>query len=306
MKISLGAFPGPVGLPDLLDSVRTAADAGFSRMWFPQVPPEPQLPGWDAMTTIAVARARTPGIDFGTAVAVAQTQHPFVLARQALTASAGAGGRVTVGLGVSHRSIVAEMFGLSYDAPAAYLREYLEVLLPALAGEPVDHHGPRITAVGQMNTPGVEPPPVIASALGPQMLQLAGELTEGTVTAWTGLKVVGEHIVPRITAAAESAGRPAPQIVVGMPLSITDDADGVRAQITANMNPGELPAYRSVLEMEGADTVADICVIGDEAEVVAQLRRFAEAGATEFSAFPIGDPATVARTLEVLAAFNGS
>lgn len=306
MKITLGVFPGPGGLADILDAVRAAADAGFSRMWFPQVPPEPELPGWDAMTTIAIARVHTPGIDYGTAVAVAHTQHPFVLARQALTASAGGGAPVTVGLGVSHRAVVTDTFGLSYDAPVAYLREYLEVLLPALAGKPVDHHGPRITAVGQLNTPDVEAPPVIVSALGPRMLQLAGQLTEGTVTAWTGLKVVAEHIVPRITAAAESAGRPAPQIVVGMPVSVTDDPDGVRAQITANMNPGELPAYRTVLDMEGVDNVADVCVIGDEAEVAAQLSRFAAAGATEFSAFPIGDPATVARTLEVLAGLNAS
>jgi F420-dependent oxidoreductase-like protein len=301
MKISLGALPGQGGLPDTLRSVDAAADAGFSRIWFPQLPPSAGLPSWDPLTTIAVAGARTAGIAFGTAVAVAQTQHPFVLARQALTASAGTGGRVTLGLGVSHEAIVTGMFGLAYDAPAAYLREYLEVLLPALGGQPVEYHGKRISAVGQLEPGGAAVPPVVISALGPRMLQLAGELTEGTVLAWTGLKTVAEHIVPRITAAAASAGRPDPQVVVGLPVSVTDDADAARDQITASMDPSGMPAYRAVLDMEGVTSVADICVFGDEAEVTAQLRRFADAGATEFAAFPIGDPATTARTLDVLA-----
>jgi len=149
-------------------------------------------------------------------------------------------------------------------------------------------------------------PPVVISALGPRMLQLAGELTEGTVLAWTGLKTVAGHIVPRINSAAAAAGRPAPQVVVGMPVSVTDDPDAARDRIAASMNPADLPAYRTVLEMEGVDGVADICVFGDESEVAAQLRRFADAGATEFAAFPIGDPATVTRTLDVLATLPAS
>jgi|KBSSwiStaDraftv2_1062776.scaffolds.fasta_scaffold32744_2 F420-dependent oxidoreductase-like protein len=304
MKITLGAFPAVGGLAALVESAQAAADAGFSRVWFPQMPPASDLPSWDPLTTIALAGIRTPGIEFGTSVMVAQTQHPFVLARQALTASAGIGGRVTLGLGVSHQAVVTDMFGLSYASPAAYLREYLEVLLPALAGKPVDHHGARITAVGQLELGGAPVPPVIISALGPRMLQLAGELAEGTVTAWTGLKTVAEHIVPRINAAASDAGRPTPQVVVGVPVSVTADADAARQQIVASMSPGDFPAYRAVLDLEGVDSVADVCVFGDETEVAAQLRRFADAGATEFSAFPIGDPATVTRTLGVLAGLS--
>jgi alkanesulfonate monooxygenase SsuD/methylene tetrahydromethanopterin reductase-like flavin-dependent oxidoreductase (luciferase family) len=181
------------------------------------------------------------------------------------------------------------------------LREYLEVLNPALAGQPVDHHGPRITAVGQLDLPKAPTPSVVAAALGPRMLRLAGELTDGTVTAWTGAKAVEQQIIPGITAAAAAVGRPAPQIIVGLPVSVTNDVDAAREAIAAAFSPGDLPAYRAVLDLEGVDSVGDICVFGDEDHVVAQLRRFADIGATEFTAFPVGDAATRARTIDVLA-----
>lgn len=301
MKITLGALPDPDGLLGTLSAVQRVADAGFSRVWLPQLPPTAQFPALDVLTTLALAGARTPGIELGTAVVVAQTQHPFVLARQALTASAATGGRLILGIGVSHKAVISDMFGLSYDAPAAFLREYLEVLIPALAGESVDHHGKRITAVGQLDLPGAEAPPVMISALGPRMLQLAGELTEGTVTTWAGLKAVEGHIVPRITRAAAGAGRHAPQVVVGLPVSVTDDVAAAREQISAGFSPGDFPAYRAIFEVEGVDSVGDVCVFGNETEVAEQLRRFADAGATEFSAIPMGDPATIARTVDVLA-----
>jgi F420-dependent oxidoreductase-like protein len=304
MKVSLTVLPDPTGLPGVLTTVADAADAGFPRVWFPQLPPSPGMAGWDALTTLALAGAAVPQIELGSAVVVAQTQHPLALARQALTASAATDGRLILGVGVSHRVLVTDVFGYPYDAPAAYLREYLQVLVPALRGEPVDHHGARITAVGQVGLRGASAPPVVAAALGPRMLDLAGELTDGTVTAWTGLKVVDSHIVPRITAAAERFGRPSPQVVVGLPVSVTSDVEAARAEIAGMFNPGDLPAYRAMLDREGVDDVADICVFGDEESVLAQLRRLAAAGATEFSGFAIGDTQTQTRTVEVLAAYR--
>jgi alkanesulfonate monooxygenase SsuD/methylene tetrahydromethanopterin reductase-like flavin-dependent oxidoreductase (luciferase family) len=132
------------------------------------------------------------------------------------------------------------------------------------------------------------------------MLDIAGRLTDGTVTAYTGLKAVERQIIPGITKAAEAAGRPAPQVIVGLPVSVTNDVAAARAEISGMFSPGDLPAYKAMLDLEGVDSVADICVFGEEQQVAAQVRRFAEVGATEFSAFPVGDAATVARTIEVL------
>jgi F420-dependent oxidoreductase-like protein len=307
VKITVAALPkstDPSGLNGVLEDVDAAAAAGFPRIWLPQLPPSAGMAGWDALTTLALAGARTTGIELGTSVVVAYTQHPLALARQALTASAATGGRLLLGIGVSHRFLVSDMLGYSYEAPAAFLREYLEILAPALAGDPVDHHGPRITAVGQLDLPHAAPPPLIAAALGPRMLDIAGRLTDGTVTAWTGLKTVERQIVPGISTAAEAAGRPAPQVIVGLPVSVTNDVAAARAEIGATFSPGDLPAYKAVLDVEGVDSVADICVFGDEQQVAAQLRRFADVGATEFAAHPVGDAAAVARTIDVLASIG--
>lgn len=305
MKITVARAPDPDdprGFDSLSTAVDTAARSGFERVWLPQLPPIPGLAAWDALTALAVTGARTPGIELGTAVVVAQTQHPFILARQALTTAAATGGRLILGIGVSHRWVVSDIFGYDFSAPAAYMREYLQVLLPALSGEPVDHHGPRITAVGQFNLPAAVSPPVVTAALGPRMLRIAGQLTDGTITTWAGPKAVEGHIIPTITAAAQDAGRPAPQVIVGLPVSVTSDAASTRERIARDFAmAAETPAYRAMLDLDHAESPADIAVVGDEDSVLAQLRRFADIGATEFSAFTFGDDATQARTLAVLA-----
>lgn len=298
------AFPAtgdPAGLTRVLNDIDTAQRQGFARAWVPQLPPTPGVASWDALTTLALAGARTPGIELGSGVVVAHTQHPLALARQALTVSAAVDGRLHLGVGVGHRFMVADMLGYSYDAPAAYIREYVEVLGLALAGRPVDHHGPHITAVGQVELPTASAPPVLIAALGPRMLDVAGELTDGAVVTWTGPKTLERQIVPRITKAAGGAGRPAPRIVVGVPVFVTDDADTARAALLDELgSAGELPAYRSVLDAEGLDTIADVCLVGDERTVTAGLGQYADAGATEFVASLHGDERTRDRTLALL------
>jgi F420-dependent oxidoreductase-like protein len=193
------------------------------------------------------------------------------------------------------------MLGYPYDAPAAFLREYLEVLAPALAGEPVDHHGDRITAVGQVDLSGAPAPALITAALGPRMLDVAGALTDGTIVTMTGPKALETQVIPRISAAAEGVGRGAPQIIVGLPVVVTDDAEAARAEILETIGQaGDMPAYRRMLDAEGVDSIADVCLIGDERQVSARLRHFAEVGATEFVASPHGDAETRSRTTELL------
>ena len=64
-------------------------------------------------------------------------RHPLALAQQAATAQAFCGGRLTLGVGVSHRPVIEGLHGLPYAAPAAHMREYLSVLGPLLRGEEV-------------------------------------------------------------------------------------------------------------------------------------------------------------------------
>ena len=101
----------------------------------------------------------------------------------------------------------------------------------------------------------------------------------------TGPATVRDHVVPVITAAAESAGRPSPRVVCILPVCVTDNPDAAReraARVFAIY--GELPSYRAMLDREGAAGPADVAIVGDEDAVAAQISALAEAGVTDFVA----------------------
>jgi F420-dependent oxidoreductase-like protein len=287
---------GPQTIDDVVTEVRQAAEVGLAGAWWAQVV------GWDALTAIAVAGAQVPDLPLGTAVVATYPRHPLALAGQALSAQAATGNRLVLGIGPSHQYLVESMFGLDYHRPALHTREYLEVLVPLLRGEAVDFHGEVFDVTAQIAVPGAEPPPVLVSALGPVMLRIAGELAEGTIATWTGVRTVGEHITPRLTAAAEAAGRPAPRVVVSLPVAVTDDVDAARRWIAERFGmAADLPSYRAMLDIEGVKGVDEVVIAGDESAVEHQLRQFEDAGATELIAVPYGSPEQVTRTLQVLA-----
>lgn len=303
MRIGLivGDTRGPSTLEHLTGQVRAAADAGFGTAW------AAQAFGWDALTALAVAGAAVPGIGLGTAVVPIPQRHPLVLAGQALSVQAATGGRLTLGVGAGVAMMVQGMFGLPADRPARRMREYLSVLRPLLRGESVTHRGETLTAVGSVTVPGAEPPPVLVAALGPAMLRLAGELADGTVTWMTGARTLGDHIVPSITKAAETAGRPIPQVVAGLIVCVTNGEAAVRERIAEQYAlAGQVPEYRAVLDREGAAGPQDVVIVGDEDDVARDVRRLADAGVTEFIASPFGSVEEQDRTIGVLADLTGS
>jgi F420-dependent oxidoreductase-like protein len=295
--MAVGDVRGPATLDAVIDQVRVAAAAGFATAW------SSQALGWDALTTVAVAGAAVADVAVGTAVVPVPQRHPMVLAGQALTTQAAVAGRLTLGVGVGVGAMVSGMFGLSADRPVPRMGEYLTVLGPLLRGDAVDHHGETLTAVGAVAVPGDVPaPPVLVAAMGPRMARLAGELADGAVTWMTGPRALGEHVVPAITAAAADAGRPAPRIVAGLPVCVTDTADDVRARIADQFAlAGQVPEYRATLDREGAAGPGDVAIVGTETEVAQALARFREVGVTEFLAAPYGTADEQHRTVGLLA-----
>lgn len=302
MEITAVPMPDPgAPLGRLVDELVAAAEAGFPSLWLPQLPAVPGLAGWDPLIALALAGQRAPLVRLGTAVSVIYGQHPFTLARQALSVSAATGGRLTLGLGVSHPAIV-EAIGYRYDKPATFTAEYLDALLPVLAGEHVDVRGEFVIASGLIEAPGAPAPSVVLAALGPRMLRIAGARTDGTITTWVGPRTLAEHVVPTLTNAAAAAGRPAPRVIAGLPVVVTEDADAARTRIDEDFAAaGTMPSYRAVFDREGVNGPGDVSIIGDEERVAAQLRRLADAGVTEFTAIPYGDDATRVRTVKLLA-----
>ena len=123
---------------------------------------------------LAVALREVDTIEVGSGVLPVQIQHPMQLAQRALTLGLIGGGRFILGLGMSHRMVTEEMLGISWDKPVRQMREYLDGLLPLLAGEAANAVGETVTTRGALQIPGAPAPQVYLAALGPQMLRLAG------------------------------------------------------------------------------------------------------------------------------------
>jgi F420-dependent oxidoreductase-like protein len=264
-----------------------------------------QLSDIDALTGLAVVGREVPGLGIGTAVVPTYSRHPMVMAMQALTVQAASGGRLTLGIGLSHQVVIEGAFGLSFSTPIRHMREYLEILMPLLHTGEVSFEGKELTArtMGPMKPAGSTPPPVVVAALGSQMLNVAGRLADGTALWMVGPKTLADHVVPAITKAAEGAGRPSPRVVVGLPVCVTADTAAARKRAARSFGfYNNLPSYRAMLDKEGVAGPADVAVIGDEDQVAGELRRLVGLGATEFSLPLFGSAEERERTLEVLGA----
>jgi 5,10-methylenetetrahydromethanopterin reductase len=284
-------------LPDVVDELRRFADAGLDHAF------AVQIFGPDALTLLAVAGAQVPGIELGTGVVPVYPRHPMMLAQQALTVQAATGDRLLLGIGLSHQVVVEGMWGISFDKPARYMKEYLAALMPLLHGETVNVTGERITtnAFQALAIPDAKAPPVLVAALGTTMLKLAGRVADGTITWMTGTGTIDSHIAPTIRAAAEAAGRPAPRIAVSLPISVTADIEGTKEKINkAFAIYPSLPSYKAMWDKEGAEAAADIALVGDEDSVIASIEKLAAAGATDYVASTVGTVEERDRTFALL------
>jgi 5,10-methylenetetrahydromethanopterin reductase len=282
--VMIGAERGDMArkVAKLASDIEWADSAGLDTAWMPQVPDD-----FDCLTMASLMAAHSSRIELGTAVAL--------------------------GVGPSHHWIIRDMLGLPYEKPAAYTRDYLQVLNAAISGPGlVDVENDSFTVHNPTAIGADTPMPVLVAALGPVMLQLAGELADGTVLWMADERAIGDHIAPKITKAAADAGRPAPRIVAGIPACLCAPSQVDAAKERANRILGEAevsPNYQRLLERGDARDVGDLCAAGDEQAILARMRRFADAGVTDLSVrlLPIGDNrdelvASKRRTREVLAA----
>ena len=280
---SLTEPSSPQALSLLRDQLLQAADDGFASAWMANIF------GLDALTALAVAGSGIPGLEVGTAVVPTYPRHPAVLAQQALTASLAVAGRLALGIGLSHKIVIEDMYGYSFDGPATHMSEYLSILLPLLDGQPLAFEGKTMRASIGLTVPRVGEVPVLLAALGPQMLRLAGRRTAGTILWMTGPATVRDYITPTINAAAQEAGRPAPRVVCVLPVCVTDDQDNARARAAKVFEIyGQLPSYRAMLDREGASGPADVAIVGDEETVASQIAQLADYGVTDFVAGEFG------------------
>jgi len=280
-------------LNGLLADGKAAEDDGFASFWIPQVP------GYlDAMTAVALLARVTERIELGTAVVPIQTRHPLILAQQALTTQVACAGRFTLGIGPSHHWIISDQLGLPYEQPARLVRDYIDVLDAAFAGPGtvgIDNDNYRVHS--PIDVTDAFDVPMLLAALGPTMLRIAGGRTGGTILWMADERAIGDYVVPRITEAADVAGRSGIRVVAGVPVALCaeGEVDEARAYASEILGHADFsPNYIRLLEHGDAEDVGDTMAAGDESTVLARLRLYRDAGVTDLAArvVPLGNDAT--------------
>ena len=288
MKIGLmlGASDGPDSTLDgLIGAAQKAEAQGFDSVWMANIF------GFDAISALTLVGHATSKIELGTAVTPTYPRHPTAIAQQALTAAAASNNRFHLGIGLSHKMVIEDMLGFSYEKPARHMREYLSVLGPLLKGETTNFAGEQFKVANvTLDVPGAERVPLLVAALGPVMLKIAGELADGTVTWMTGPKTLDDHIIPGIGKGAEAASKPAPKIAAGFPIVLTSNTDEAKTRIDKVLSIyGMLPSYRAMLDKEGAKGPSDVALVGDEAELRSRIQQLKDIGVTDFCASIVAD-----------------
>jgi F420-dependent oxidoreductase-like protein len=294
-----GIFGGAVNTGTIDDMVAEAAAAerdGFAAYW------APHIFGHDALTALAVVGTRVPRIELGTSVVPTFPRHPHAIAQQAHTVAAASGNRFTLGIGLSHKIVIENMFGMSYDKPVRHLREYLSVLMPLSRNEPANFDGEMYKVHAGISAKGSNGFSVVVAALGEQMLRVTAALADGTLTWCTGPATLAAHTIPTITRAAEEFGRPAPRVIAALPVCVTNDTEAAAARAAETFAAyGALPSYRAMLDREGVAGPADIAIIGNTEEVRNRVGALADIGVTDFAAVEFGEtPEEISATRDAL------
>lgn len=288
----IGLTGGASSAEKLIDQATRAEDEGFSAMWYPGGGPGDALLG--------LVGAATTELEIGTSIVQTYPCHPSLMAQRASgIAMAMKRPGFVLGIGPSHEPVIEGVYDLPYTHPGRHTEEYVDILMPLLAGEQVDYSGEDLSyhAMGPAQPPA-HPVPVLIAALGPRLLRVAGEKADGTVLWMGNARAIADHVRPRIDKAAAAAGRPTPRVVAGLPVAVHDDVDEARTVAAEQFAVyGTLPNYQRLLAHGGVDGPGQAAIVGDEASVAEQLQGLLDAGASDVWAapFPVGDDVSGSR-----------
>jgi F420-dependent oxidoreductase-like protein len=292
--LGLGCFIS-VGrsLDTALDRVELAERLGYESVFVTHIA------GRDSLTTLVTYASRTERIRLGTGVMPIYSRKPVTTAMSAATADEFSGGRLVLGLGVSHRPVVEGWFDEKIEKPVREMREYVGIVRAIMRGEDPPQ-GERFRS--GFHFMGYEPPrpdlPIYIAGLSPGMLRLAGEIADGVILWLCNPNYVRDVVVPTVTEGRERAGKDLAgfDIVAAVPSAVTSEPDEARDKLRQELVPYfHLPFYRAMLERSGfGDDVAGadegkpvsddflgvLGAIGDAEEATASVRRYRDAGAT--------------------------
>ena len=287
------------GLPEHADLAREAERRGYTDAW------SYEADGLDCFAALAPVALAT-RLRLGTAIANVFTRGPATLAMSAAGLAELAPGRFCLGLGAGSQPIVEAWNGGRFARPATRVREMVQVVRAALAGERVVFRGQTLTVDGfRLSRPPATPVPIYVAALRPGMLKVAGEVADGVILNWLAAGDV-PRVIALVRAAAAAAGRDPAAVEITARLLVNVDPPGpesdtgVRRHVTAYLN---VPVYRAYQEWLGRAAelgpmwqawergdrkaavtavpprvMEDLILRGTMAEVRAHVQRYLDAG----------------------------
>jgi F420-dependent oxidoreductase-like protein len=309
---ALGASISPArDLEGAIQRVQRAEALGYESVWINQLPHTR-----DAGVVLADYARSTSRVGLGTSVLPIYTRHPTAMAQLGATVDELSGGRFRLGIGLSHRITVEQFWGLKLEEPVLAMREYVEILRSTFRTGAADFTGKHFSAHWQYSGPRREDLPIVIAALGPRMLEQAGEIADGVALWMCSPGYIEQEVVPRVRRGREKAGKTLDGFLIAASLAIclTDDVPAALEAFrpTADMY-SNLPFYRRALEGGGyrEDLAAgeptdrmlrDLAGIGDENVVRATVRRYRDAGAN----LPVVGPFSAPGSAGVNAAFEAA
>jgi F420-dependent oxidoreductase-like protein len=301
--MAIGAFIS-VGrsLDSALDRVRRADELGFDAAYVTHIA------GRDSLTVLMAYASASERIKLGTGVVPIFSRTPAAMAQTVATIDEFSGGRMVLGLGVSHKVTVENWFGAEISKPVTQMREYAQIVRAILAGEAPPEGEFFKTHFQFMGYQPRADIPIKIAALSPNMLCLAGEIGDGVMLWLCSPDYIRDVVIPRVREGREKAGKSLDgfDIVAAVPVGLTDDADAARAEMRQQLvTYASLPFYRAMLEgsgfgadlkafdegMQAGDVekakaglsdemVGALAGIGSADDVRAAVERYREAGAT--------------------------
>lgn len=267
------------------------------------------IAGRDSLAVLAAYATRTERLKLGTGVLPIYSRTPVATAQLAATIDELAGGRLVLGLGVSHRVTVENWYGQTIDKPVREMREYATTVRAILSGDPPPGDHQRFKTNFQFMGYAARPDfPLYIAALSPAMLRLAGRIADGVILWLCNPDYVRDVVVPEVTKGRERAGKPLEgfDIVAAVPSAVTDEPEHARSKLRQDLIPYfSLPFYRAMIERSGFDAdvasfdaamqkgdpgaaaaaISDrfletLTAIGDPAAAVASVQRYLDAGTT--------------------------
>ncbi|HEV2301634.1 MAG TPA: LLM class flavin-dependent oxidoreductase [Stellaceae bacterium] len=281
-RLGLGLIPGTGWRAgEIQDVARAAEDAGFNAVFCTEV-------NNDAIATALLMGLATRRIKVGTWVAHIYLRLPYLCAKTAALAADATGGRMILGLGVSHGP-VNRALGIEMPDPAGALRNYAVEVASWLRGEGPATHLPQ--------RPSAYPVPIYLAALTSQNVELAGEIADGVMPLWWSVERVARSKVWVERGRARSGGRGKLEMTLGLPTFVGADIDALRAAARANLGFfTALPFFQRLLRASGfaaeadraeqgaggdalSDRVLDaICLLGPVGHCRERLAAYREAG----------------------------